>query len=325
MNKLLTSILLLIFTSTSYCQIDSTKVSFIAYWSKGDSYDFKVTKIKKRWTNDNLTKNDSTQYVANFKVLDSTENSYTIQWSFKNNLINTYKKNLNKIYEDEKAINDIVKKYDVTKIVYKTDEFGEFLEIINWQEVGDLMTKMLGELEKSIQIRKPDKLKEVTKAMEPFTQIYSSKEGIEQLILYELQFFHFPFGSEYDVNSPFEYEQELPNLVGGEPIKGKAKLSIIEVDFEELYCVMKEEVVLNSDDTKRLVIMFLKKMGIEGNKAEEIMKTAVFDIADLNYYQYYYDPGVPHRVYGSRNTILNMENTKVKIFEELEIELVYKE
>lgn len=325
MNKHLSLILLLFITTPLFSQIDTTKVSFIAYWSKGDSYDFKVTKVKKRWTNDKLTKNDSTQYIANFKVLDSTEKSYTIQWSYKNNLINTYKKNLNKIYEDKNAINEIVKKYDVTKIVYKTDEYGEFLEIINWQEVSDLMSKMLGELEKSIQIRKPDKLKEVEKAMEPLAKIYSSKEGVEQLILYELQFFHFPFGSEYDVNIPFEYEQELPNMVGGEPIKGNAKLSIIEVDFEELYCVLKEEVELNPDDTKRQVIMLLKKMGIEGKKAEDIMKTAIFDITDLNYYQYYYDPGIPHRIYGSRKTLVNMENSKVENFEELEIELIYEE
>lgn len=325
MKKHLILLIFLIICSSIYAQIDTTKVSFIAYWSKGDSYDFKVTKVKKNWTNDSLTKNDSTQYIANFKVLDSTESNYKIQWSFKNNLINTYKENLNKIYEDKNAINEIVQKYDVTKVIYKTDEFGEFIEITNWQEISSFMSKMLEELERSIQIRKPDKVNEVKKAIAPLAQIYSSKDGIEQLILYELQYLHFPFGSEYDINNPLEYEQELPNLVGGEPIKGNAKLSIEEVNFNEFYCVLKEEVVINPDDTKRQVIMLLKKMGIEGRKAEDIMKTAVLDITDLNYYQYYYDPGVPHRIYGSRKTLINMENTKVENFEKLEVELIYTE
>lgn len=325
MNKYLTLIFYLVFTLSLSSQIDSTKVSFIAYWSKGDSYNFKVKKIKKRWKNRKLTKSDSIQYIANFKVLDSTAKTYTIQWSYKNNLINTYKKNLNKIYQDKKVVSEIIKKYDVTKIIYKTNEYGEFLDIINWQEISDLMSKMLGELEKSIQIRKPEKLKEVEKAMKPLAKIYSSKDGIEQLILYELQFFHFPFGSEYDVNVPLKYEQELPNMVGGEPFKGKAKLSIKEVNFDDLYCVLKEEVVVNPNDTKRQVIMLLKKMGLDRSKTEEIMKTAVFDITDLNYYQYYYDPGIPHRIYGSRKTKLNMDTNSVENFEELEIELVYKE
>ena len=326
MNKSLTLLLLLIFTFPLFGQSDMTKIAFIAYWSKGDSYDFKVTKIKKRWTNDKLTKNDSTQYIANFKVIDSTEKSYTLQWTFKNFLTNSYRENLHKLYENKQALNDIVKKYDVTKVIYKTDEYGEFLEIINWKDISALMSNMLGELEKSIKIRKPDKINEVRQAMAPFAEIYSSKEGIEQLIVYELQYFHFPFGTEYDTNEPFEYEQELPNMVGGEqPIKADAKLSIVETDFENFYCVLKEESTINPDDTKRQVISLFKKMGIEGKKAEEMMKTAIFDITDLNYYQYYFDPGVPHRIYGSRKTILNMDNTKVENIEELEIELIYEE
>jgi len=325
MNKYLTVLLFLIFNTSFYGQIDTTKVSFIAYWSKGDTYDFKVTKVKKRWTNDSLTKNDSTQYIANFKVLDSTEKTYKIQWTFKNNLINTYGKNLNKIYEDKKAINEIIEKYDVTKVEYITDEYGEFIEVTNWKEISNFMSKMLDELEKSIQIRKPDKVNEVKKAITPLAEIYSSKDGIEQLILYELQYFHFPFGSEYDINIPLEYEQELPNMVGGEPIKGNAKLSIEEVNFDDFYCVLKEEVFLNPGDTKRQVIVLLKRMGIEGTKAEEIMKTTVFNITDLNYYQYYYDPGIPHRIYGSRKTLVSMENTKVENFEKLELELIYSE
>jgi len=150
MNKTLTLLILLVFTIPLFGQTDTTKIAFIAYWSKGDSYDFKVTKIKKRWTNDKLTKNDSTQYIANFKVIDSTEKSYTLQWTFKNFLTNSYRENLNKLYENKQAVNDIVKKYDVTKVIYKTDEFGEFLEIINWKDISSLMSNMLGELEKSI-------------------------------------------------------------------------------------------------------------------------------------------------------------------------------
>ena len=40
-----------------------------------------------------------------------------------------------------------------------------------------------------------EKKKEVLKtAMKPFKEIYSSKQGVEQLVLKELQYFHFPLG-----------------------------------------------------------------------------------------------------------------------------------
>ncbi len=325
MNKNLIYFIILLFTTQLFSQTDSTKIAFIAYWSIGDSYNFKVTKIKKSWKDNVLTKKDSSQYIANFKVLDSTKKSYTIQWSYKNTLINTFKKNMDKIYVDKKTVSNIISKYDVTKIVYKTNELGEFIEIINWKEIAELMKKLLVELEKSIQTNKPDKLKNVQKAMKPLAKIYSSKEGIEQLIMYELQFFHFPFGVEYEINEPIEYEQELPNMLGGKPITGRATLTFEDIDYEESYCVMKEKVIINPEDTKRLIIRLFKKMGIDKKKTNEIIETAILDITDLNYYQYYYNPGIPHRIYGSRKTIVKIDGKENKQFNELEIELIYEE
>ena len=53
-------------------------------------------------------------------------------------------------------------------------------------------------------------------------------------------------------------------MVGGEqPIKADAKLSIVETDFENFYCVLKEESTINPDDTKRQVISLFKKIVIE--------------------------------------------------------------
>ena len=65
---------------------DTTAVPFVAYWAIGDSYNFRITKIKKKWINKKQVRDDSSSYIANFQVLDSTENGYTIQWSFKTNL-----------------------------------------------------------------------------------------------------------------------------------------------------------------------------------------------------------------------------------------------
>lgn len=67
----------------SFAQIDSTKVQFVAYWSIGDSYDFKVTKVKQQWKEGKQTKDEKRSYTANFKVIDSTATSYTIDWTIK--------------------------------------------------------------------------------------------------------------------------------------------------------------------------------------------------------------------------------------------------
>ena len=68
--------LILAFSINIYSQTetktDTTKVSFVAYWSKGDSYKFKMVKSIEKFKNEKSVRNDSIVYDAFFKVLDST-------------------------------------------------------------------------------------------------------------------------------------------------------------------------------------------------------------------------------------------------------------
>ena len=64
MKKILIIIVISSITTNLLSQIDSTKVAFISYWSIGDSYNFKVSKIKQQWTGGTLTKDQKQDYVA---------------------------------------------------------------------------------------------------------------------------------------------------------------------------------------------------------------------------------------------------------------------
>ena len=71
-KTILLSILILnIFTSFS--QEDTSKIAFIAYWSVGDSYDFRITKIKKSWKSDELVKSSDDTYIANISKFYGAE------------------------------------------------------------------------------------------------------------------------------------------------------------------------------------------------------------------------------------------------------------
>ena len=138
MRKILSLIIILTISTNLFSQIDTTKVAFVSYWSIGDSYDFKISKIKKQWKEGKLTKDQKQVYIANFTVIDSTENSYIIKWSYENDLGNTYK-------IPEKLL-DKFSKYKITEIKYKTSEVGDLLEILNWKEVRETMNSMFDDI-----------------------------------------------------------------------------------------------------------------------------------------------------------------------------------
>lgn len=317
MKKYLNTAIFLFVCSSSFSQIDSTKVSFISYWSIGDSYDFKVSKIKQKWKNDELTKDENQQYIANFTVIDSTESSYTIKWSYENNLENNFK-------IPQKLI-DKFEKYKLTEIEYKTSEVGDFIEILNWQQVCELMLNMVDDVVEVLSEDDETKKKALKDAMTPFKTVYSSKEGIENIVLKELMYFHFPMGVEFDISEPILYEDELPNMFGGNPIKADGKIYFDNVDFEEGFCIMYQELTLNPNDTMQLLKDFFIQSKIDGDAMKKALKTAEIKINDKNTYEYYFDPGVPHKIEAFRESIININNEKSKSIEKTIIELIYNE
>lgn len=308
---------MLIVTTNLFSQVDTTKVAFVSYWSIGDSYNFKVSKLNQQWKEGTLTKDQKQEYVANFTVIDSTETSYTIRWSYENDLGNTYK-------IPEKLL-DRFSKYKITEIEYKTSEVGDLIEILNWKEVGETMNSMFDDIIEVLGENDKQKKDALKLAMQPFKQMYSSKQGVEQLVLKELQYFHFPMGLEYNITEPLIYDDELPNMFGGEPIKAKAKLYFENVDFEESFCIVKQEMSLNPEDTKLLLNQVLKQMKLEDKEIDEAFKTAVFEINDNNTFEFYFDPGIPHRIETIRESIIDINKEKGKRIDKTIIELIYNE
>jgi hypothetical protein len=315
MRKFLLPIVLFTITTNLFSQTDSTEIAFVAYWSIGDSYNFKVSKLRQQWNEGELTKDEKQEYIANFTVIDSTENSYTIKWSYDIDFVNTYR-------IPEKLI-DKFSNYKTTEITYKTSEFGDLIEVLNWKEVSETMNKMFDDIIEVIEEEDVDKQEALKTAMQPFKEIYSTRQGIEELVLKELQSFHFPMGAVYTISEPIYYEEELPNMLGGNPIKAKSKLYFETIDVEEKFCVIIKEMSLDTNDTRAVLEQVFSTMNLDDNALKESLKTAVFEINDRNTFEYYYDPGIPHKIETIREAIIEIGKQKGKRIDKTKIELLY--
>lgn len=300
-----------------FSQTDSTKVSFVAYWSVGDIYEYKVSKIKQQYKEGKLIKDNKNEYTALFKVLDSTDTSYTISWKYENDLGNNFKIPDNLLEK--------FSKYKFTEIKYKTSEVGEFQEILNWKEVSNLLNNMIDDIVNVLGEEDKDVKKVLKKTFKAFKTLYSSRQGIEQLVLKELQYFHFPLGYEFNTKETLTYEEELPNMFGGDPIKGNAKVYFESVDIEDDFCVFKQELDLDPMSSLKMLKLVFNKLGIKDNKFKEALKTSKIEIKDKNTYEYYYYPGLPHRIETERISIINVDKEKGKRIDKTIIELQYEE
>lgn len=137
MMRFFCGMLLLVFYANTHgvAQIsleDSTAQS-IAYWQLGEKRTYHlVYKVYQVQQGDTVKRNKIT-FDIDFEVLDESDSSYTIDWSYHNYKTDT----TNPIKVDLAKLNE-----SLTYII-KTDEYGTFKELLNWEALRDETVQFL--------------------------------------------------------------------------------------------------------------------------------------------------------------------------------------
>lgn len=222
---------------------DST-AQVIGYWGMQEkqSYDVSFEKLKIE-KNDTLSR-ELIKYEVDISVIDSTENSYTIAWLYKNHKIET---------ENEwiKKLNSITDNITVT---IKTDEFGAFIEVVNWKEIRDYLVKITETLKNEI--------KEVPgyeKILSNIMNTYATKESIEANAIKDvLQFYKF-HGVNYSLGEELTGKMQTANNYGGKPFDTEVWYMLDEIDGEDGNSILKSNEVIDSDQLTDATYKMLKE------------------------------------------------------------------
>ena len=256
MNKLLTIGIIFLFSTSIFGQInikDST-VQVVAYWSKLDkqSYNISYEKLKIK-SNDTISR-EFMKYEVDVKVIDSTENSYTIEWFYKNFTIDT----------DNELVKKLTSISNEMSVIIKTDELGAFVEVINWKDVKDYLTEVTKKLENELKDI-PNYKKIIANVM----NVYSTKESIEANAVKDaIQFYSF-HGVKYKLGEELEGKFEVANNFGGKPFETDVTFSLDEINSEEGNSIIRMKQTVNSKQLTDETYNYLKKIGTFGDNIPE--------------------------------------------------------
>lgn len=297
--------------SQTKTEIDTTKIQFIAYWAKGDSYKFKMVKSTERIKNDVTIKNDSIVYDAFFKVLDSTATSYKISWKYKCDIL--YSLNLpEKLKKNKKSLTDI-------EVIYTTDENGSDVKIENWKAISDTYIQVINDVKKNISLEEE---KIYNAILIPLIDALSKQEGIEEFCTKELKLFHFPFGVEFDPKEELTYSQTLPSPYSKEGLKADTRIYFTEHNYKESSCTFYSELNVDPKDSKKTVESLLKNMGLKDKDLKDNIKKSKYEINDSNGFVYIYNPGVPMYIINSREILFDLKGEKEIRTDTIQIEFI---
>ena len=313
--KTLFIVILLVFTTENYSQekteVDTTKIAFIAYWAKGNSYKFKMVKSIEKIKNEKSIRNDSIVYDAFFKVLDSTSTSYKISWKYKCDIL--YSLNLpEKLKKDKKSITEI-------EVIYSTDENGSGVTIENWKTISDIYIKIINDVKNDLT---SEEEKIYSSVLNPIINAISKQEGVEEYCAKELKLFHFPFGVEFDPEEELTYDQIIPSPYSKEGLKAKTRVYFEEHNYKDSHCTFYSELNIDPEDSKKMLTSLLKNMGIKDKDLKQDIKKSKYEINDFNGYDYIYNPGVPMYIINKRSVVINLKDQNDTRIDTIQIEFV---
>jgi hypothetical protein len=238
--KLLILSMLLIgsYASAQINAADST-VQVVAYWNKNDvhTYNMSYEKIKVKGT-DSIV-NQKITYRVDIKVVDSTAKSYTVEWKYRDYVLNGADQK--KLVES--GASKILGLFQGQVVRFKTDENGSFTELLNWREIKKRQ-------EESIKLLiKGNKLpKEIKNALDKL----STKETIQDYALKDVMQFHTFYGIALDLGKPVEQQIDAGTALTG-PVKSETSLFLEEIDFENSEYVLKFLQSFEGEDLNKVV------------------------------------------------------------------------
>ena len=253
MKKLLVFGIIFLISSNLFSQIsikDST-VQVIGYWSKYDKQSYDVTYEKYKVKNKDTISRELMKYEVDVKIIDSTANSYSIEWFYKNYSINT----------ENELVRKLTSIADDISVKIKTDEYGAFLEVINWEEVRDYLEKVTEKLK--VELKDVPNYKEIIANV---MSIYSTKESVEANAIKDaLQFYKF-HGVKYKLGEELTGKLETSNNYGGKPFETNVQYSLDEINETDGNSILRSNEIINSEELTDATYNYLKKSGTFGDK-----------------------------------------------------------
>jgi hypothetical protein len=237
---------------------DST-VQVVSYWDKGEKQNYTITLEKIKLKGEDTTSKELISYDVEVSVTGATKNSYTVQWDYKNFKTN----DKNELTQELSKINKNM------QVIYKTDEMGGFIEVINWKEIRAYNQKAIAVLRKKF-----GTAPEIEKMLKQIENSFSTKEAIEAASIKDIQQFHSFHGGKYKLHEEISDKIKVPNVLTNIPFDADYSLYLDEINETDNNYIIRSSQVVDSTQLMDATFQFLsnlaKSMNIKAPKKEDI-------------------------------------------------------
>jgi hypothetical protein len=281
-----------ILTSTIFGQSQNS-IDLIPNWKSDETHSVKI-KSSTTDNNNEKTENYLSTFDAKFIVKEASDNGFKVEWTYTGS----------KLAENDPVLeNQIVGKLTNAKLFIRLSDVGQFVELINADEVKLATNKAIDEL---ISLSSANPM--MNAQYKSAKQLISTKQGLEIAILKQIKFYNFSFGYNYTLNSIQTNNIKFPNPLGGQPFDALEKVKMTSLDMKNSICTIETTKVIDGKTLKASVIEYVKKATNSNQQAIDQMNKANLEMTESTMQQIDFSKGIVKTSYFKRIMNFGFQN-----------------
>jgi hypothetical protein len=268
----LTLFVLLISGSLNAQILSDTSAQAIAYWRKGDSRKYRLTKSREEVRPDKPTKNTQSDFIVSVAVIDSTESSYRIRWQTK---VDTSSPLNQELLANPFGVSLVESLLGKTSLEIETDENGSFSDWVNYEKVIPEINSAMEDM-----MRLSGKITDTERGqiMSAVKRMYGTKEAATAAFLPEPSAFLGMYGIQLSTGSPLSGSVEIPNPITNSPTEASQQISLDQVDLRKDLYTVSVITTVDSSAAKKAVMAFINSAKSTPAGANEEMANTLSSI-----------------------------------------------
>ena len=235
--------------------IQSHSIEVLPHWKKGDTVRLEITRARVKSADGTSTITGRTHTDFTIEVLSANDDGYLVGWTAGKTTFDAPS------HAEHSFLGHVANLMNGLQIILEIDSHGAIRGVQNWKGLKATALKSLDALAatEDVEKEKPNKAR-MSRLRAQWESMLGTKEQVEELCTREAQVYFKVLGRKYAHNEPFEYEDLLPNPLGGEAFPTHASMALKTFDKQAGQAVITWSQIADPKQVSRILESMIKKM-----------------------------------------------------------------
>ena len=235
--------------------VPNHSIEVLPHWKKGETFRLEVTRSRVKSADGKSTITGKTHTDFTIEVLSANDDGYHVGWTAGETKFDSPSQ------AEHSFLGQVVNLMNGLQIILEIDSHGAIRGVQNWKELRATALKVLDALAttEDLQKEKPDKAL-MSSLRAQWESMLGTKEQVEELCAREAQVYFKVLGRGYARNEPFEYEDLVPNPLGGDAFPTHARMALKTFDKQAGRAVITWSQTADPTQVARILESMIKEM-----------------------------------------------------------------